>query len=268
MSSLQLGQNLFISDLHLSPSRPHITHLFLSFLEQRAQGTKTLFILGDLFDYWIGDDDPSAPRKQVISGLRRLSHSGTSVNIVHGNRDFLLAEQFATECGAHILSDCTVIDCDGLSTLLLHGDLLCSDDHTYQRFRELSRTEQWQKMVLGKPLWLRLGLVRWYRIRSYFHKRQQPSEIMDVNVDTVWQYANHYGVSRIIHGHTHRPGHHKMTENDLTLDRYVLGEWHRSAQILSIDSNGINFEKISLDSNKTLHVELLKQSPKKSFNCF
>ncbi len=247
MTTLRVEQMLFISDLHLSPSRSHITSLFLSFLEQRALGVGVLYILGDLFDYWVGDDDPTPPRIDVIKGLRQLVDAGTQVNLIQGNRDFLLAERFASECGAKILNDCIVIDCNGQSTLLMHGDLLCTDDTAYQAFRRLSRNEQWRSNVLAKPLWLRLALARWYRFRSYLHKQQQTSEIMDVNAKTVCEYANHYVVSQLIHGHTHRPGHHSVINNDQILERYVLGDWADSAKILALGSNGLQFEKISLN---------------------
>lgn len=247
MTTLRVEQMLFISDLHLSPSCSHTTALFLSFLEQRASNVGVLYILGDLFDYWVGDDDPTPPRIDVIKGLRQLVDAGTQVNLIQGNRDFLLAERFASECGARILNDCIVIDCNGQSTLLMHGDLLCSDDTAYQAFRRLSRNEQWRSNVLAKPLWPRLALVRWYRFRSYLHKQQQATAIMDVNDQTVCEYANHYAISQLIHGHTHRPGHHSIINDTQILERYVLGDWGDSAKILALGSNGLQFEKISLN---------------------
>ncbi len=247
MTTLRVEQILFISDLHLSPARPQITSLFLSFLEHRAFGVGALYILGDLFDYWVGDDDPTPPRSEVIKGLRQLVDGGTQVNLLQGNRDFLLAERFASECRAQILSDCSVIDCNGQSTLLMHGDLLCTDDTAYQTFRRLSRSEQWRNKVLAKPLWLRLALARWYRFRSYLHKQQQTIEIMDVNLQTVGEYANEYAVVQLIHGHTHRPGYATMINNNQLLERYVLGDWGSTARILALGSNGLQFEQISLN---------------------
>ena len=257
MTSLRIEQMLFISDLHLSPTRPRITSLFLLFLQERARGTTALYILGDLFDCWVGDDDPTPPRMQVIKGLRQLADAGTKVNIVQGNRDFLLAERFARECGAQIINDNTVIDCNGEPTLLMHGDLLCTDDKVYQEFRELSRSVQWQTSVLSKPLWLRLTLARWYRFKSYLHKHQQSTDIMDVNVETVWQYANEHAVSQLIHGHTHRPGYNAMIENNLTLKRYVLGAWGNTARILAVDANGLRFEQISLNTDCELNCKII-----------
>lgn len=249
---------LFISDLHLSPARSRVTSLFLAFLEQRACQADTLYILGDLFDFWVGDDDPTPPRKTVIRSLRQLAKTGTAINIVQGNRDFLLAEQFAGECGASLLEDCIVIECNNLPTLLMHGDLLCTDDHAYQEFRRLSRSRDWQEKVLGKPLWLRLVLARWYRLRSYLHKRDQMSDIMDVNAETVWQYAERYQVLQLIHGHTHRPGCYLMNKDRQSLHRYVLGEWGPSAEIVSLDTDGLKIEQISMNERGQLNCRVLK----------
>ena len=255
MNPLQVGQMLFISDLHLSPARPQVTSMFLGFLQQRARCAQALYILGDLFDCWVGDDDPTPPRDAVLQGLSQLTEAGTDVYIVQGNRDFLLAEGFAVECGAHILDDCAVIDCHGVPTLLMHGDLLCSDDAVYQAFRVMSRTDQWKRNVLARPLWLRLGLARWYRLKSYFHKRAQVDDIMDVNPDTVRQYAQCYNVLQIIHGHTHRPGSHTITDGCQSIRRYVLGEWKRSAKIVSFDADGLKFERISMRSSGELSCQ-------------
>ncbi|HFD13366.1 MAG TPA: UDP-2,3-diacylglucosamine diphosphatase [Crenotrichaceae bacterium] len=257
MNSLQVDRILFISDLHLSSSRPEITALFLSFLKNRAREAAALYILGDLFDFWVGDDDPTPPRHHVSSGIKQLVETGTDVFIMQGNRDFLLSENFANECGGKIINDCQVIDCGGIPTLLMHGDLLCTDDLPYQTFRELSRTRQWQENALGKPLWLRLGLVRWYRMKSYFHKRKQAIEIMDVADKTVWQYCRQYNVSRLIHGHTHRPGYHNMGNSEQILQRYVLGDWGESARILALDSSGIRFETISLNTSGEFNCQVM-----------
>ncbi len=259
MNTLRVDQTLFISDLHLSPSRPDITSLFLNFLKQRANGVKALYILGDLFDYWVGDDDPTPPRNKILDGLLNLVTSGTEVHLLQGNRDFLLAHHFANKCGAQLLTDCVVINCHGIPTLLMHGDLLCTDDIAYQRFRELSRSNDWQSNVLSKPLWLRLALVRWYRIRSFFHKRQQSSDIMDVNIGTVWEYARKYNVLQIIHGHTHRPGSTRMDNNHQRLNRYVLGDWGKSAKIVCSDPNGLIYETISMDKDGQLECLKMKE---------
>ncbi|MCH9696929.1 MAG: UDP-2,3-diacylglucosamine diphosphatase [Gammaproteobacteria bacterium] len=249
---LQTDHVLFISDLHLSPSRPYITRLFLAFLEQRAAQASALYILGDLFDSWVGDDDPTPPVSVIANSLRQIVHNKVTVNLMHGNRDFLLAERFAEKTGCHLLPDCHVIQSGQRKILIMHGDLLCTDDTEYQQFRTVSRTVEWQEAILSKPLWLRLAVARWYRLRSFLHKRKQSNEIMDVNDDTVWQYTDQYQVSTIIHGHTHRPGLSQLNNHQGIVNRYVLGEWGRAATILVQQSGELYFEQISLDANGNL----------------
>ena len=164
---------LFISDLHLSFDKPEITRHFVHFLQTRARQAKTIYILGDLFDAWVGDDDFTAPNAQIRRELKRLTDSGVTVYLQRGNRDFLIGERFARGTGVILLDDYAVIDLEGEKTLLTHGDLLCSDDVAYQTFRTKSRTLEWQQNVLSKPLWLRLIAARWYRIRSFFHKQKK-----------------------------------------------------------------------------------------------
>jgi len=176
---------LFISDLHLSLEKPEITRRFLNFLENRAAGAEALYILGDLFDAWIGDDDPTPPNGKIRRQLKQLTDSGTKVYLQPGNRDFLLGERFCRDTGVTLLGDYQVIDLYGVSTLLTHGDLLCTDDLPYQAFRAKSHTPEWMRSVLSKPLLLRLLAARWYRLRSFWHKRKKSQEIMDVNQQTV-----------------------------------------------------------------------------------
>lgn len=248
----QTDHVLFISDLHLSPSRPHITRLFLAFLEQRAAQAGALYILGDLFDSWVGDDDPTPPASVISSSLRQIVQNNVTVYLMHGNRDFLLAERFAENTGCQLLPDCHVIQSGQHKILIMHGDLLCTDDSGYQQFRSVSRTAEWQQSMLSKPLWLRLAVARWYRFRSFLHKRKQSNEIMDVNDDTVRQYADEYQVSTIIHGHTHRPGLSQLNNQKGMVNRYVLGDWGRAATILVQQSEELYFEQISLDDNGNL----------------
>ena len=176
---------LFISDLHLSWEKPEITQRFLGFLDHRAIKAKELYILGDLFDAWVGDDDFSPPNPKIRKSLKYLSEAGVKIYFQQGNRDFLLGKRFCEETGIVLLDDPYVIDLFGVPTLLMHGDLLCTDDLPYQAFRRKSRSSEWQQNVLSKPLLVRLLVARWYRIRSYFHKRQKTVEIMDVNQATV-----------------------------------------------------------------------------------
>ncbi len=220
---------LFISDLHLSLDKPEITRRFIHFLENRAPQASALYILGDLFDAWIGDDDFTPPNGAIRKHLKQLTDSGTRVYLQLGNRDFLLGQRFSQDTGVVLLGDYTVIDLFGTPTLLTHGDLLCTDDIPYQTFRTQSRTLEWQQNVLSKPLLVRLLAARWYRLRSFFHKRKKSQDIMDVNQDTVIDTLQKYGCFRLIHGHTHRPAIHNLTIDGQPAQRFVLAAWHKQA---------------------------------------
>ncbi len=236
---------LFISDLHLSWDKPEITRRFLAFLEHRADKTSALYILGDLFDAWVGDDDSSPPNLNIREGLKRLTESGTKVYLQLGNRDFLLGEKFCLDTGVTMLPDPVVIDLFGEPTLLMHGDLLCTDDLPYQAFRSKSRTTEWRQRVLTKPLFIRLLAARWYRLRSYFHKRQKSQEIMDVNQNTVISTMLEHKCLRLIHGHTHKPDIHNFIINGNTAQRHVLAAWTKeSGQTLVWDNNGYRIETL------------------------
>lgn len=234
---------LFISDLHLSLEKTEITRRFLDFLANRATKAQAVYILGDLFDAWIGDDDFTPPNNKIRSQLKQLTDSGTKVYLQQGNRDFLLGNRFAEATGITLLDDYTVIDLYGSPTLLTHGDLLCTDDLPYQTFRVKSRSPEWQQDVLSKPLLLRLCAARWYRLRSYWHKRKKSNEIMDVNQDTVMNVMQKYAVLRLIHGHTHRPNLHHFFINGQSAQRFVLAAWTKeSAEILCWNSEGYKIE--------------------------
>jgi UDP-2,3-diacylglucosamine hydrolase len=200
------------------------------FLQTKARAAKAVYILGDLFDAWVGDDDFTAPNAQIRRELKQLTDSGVEVYLQRGNRDFLIGERFVRETGVILLDDYAVIDLEGERTLLTHGDLLCSDDLLYQMFRKKSRSQEWQQNVLSKPLWLRLLAARWYRIRSFFHKqnfhKQKKSDyVMDVNQTTVENEMKKYNCTRLIHGHTHRPALHEFELNGKKAQRFVLSEW-------------------------------------------
>jgi UDP-2,3-diacylglucosamine hydrolase len=229
---------LFISDLHLSLDKPEITRCFLNFLEHRATKAQAVYILGDLFDAWIGDDDFTPPNNKIRAQLKQLTNSGIPVYLQQGNRDFLLSTRFAEDTGISLLPDYTVIDLYGTPTLLTHGDLLCSDDLAYQAFRVKSRSLEWQQNILAKPLLLRLLAARWYRLRSYFHKRKKSQDIMDVNQDTVRQIMHQYGTLRLIHGHTHRPAIHSFEIDGKTAQRFVLAAWTKDAGAILCWNNG------------------------------
>ncbi|MDD5276179.1 MAG: UDP-2,3-diacylglucosamine diphosphatase [Methylovulum sp.] len=236
---------LFISDLHISWDKPEITRRFLDFLKNRAPSAAAVYILGDLFDAWVGDDDLTPPNRTIRKQIKKLTDSGTAVYLQPGNRDFLLGKQFCAETGVTLLDDYVVIDLQGRPTLLTHGDLLCTDDLPYQTFRAKSHTQEWRGNVLSKPLLLRLLVARWYRLRSYFHKRKKSQAIMDVNQGTVVKVMGEQACVRLIHGHTHRPAVHDFEINGKPVQRFVLAAWHKDGgQILCWNDAGHQIEVI------------------------
>lgn len=236
---------LFISDLHLSIEKREITRRFLAFLKFRAVKAKELYILGDLFDAWIGDDDFTPPNNKIRKQLKQLSDSGTQIYLQQGNRDFLLGEKFCQDTGITLLDDYAVIELNGVRTLLTHGDLLCTDDLAYQAFRAKSHTDEWKNNVLSKALFIRLIAARWYRFRSHFHKRKKTQDIMDVNQQTVEQVMLEHQCLRLIHGHTHRPDIHQFNLNQQTAHRFVLSDWKKDGtEILCWDKSGYKLETL------------------------
>lgn len=223
---------LFISDLHLSAARPEATACFLRFARERAVGTRCLYILGDLFDAYIGDDDNSAPNRQVKNALRCLADSGTAIFFQHGNRDFLVGERFCRETGAALLEDYARVEIGGEPVLLTHGDLLCTDDIPYQTARLRVRSEAWKHNALSKPLLIRQLYARWYRFKSGIDKRGKTLDIMDANPDTVIGVMRGFGVKTLVHGHTHRPACHAITLDGAPAKRLVLAEWHGEGSVL------------------------------------
>lgn len=229
---------LFLSDLHLSFDKPQITRHFIHFLHAKARQAKAIYILGDLFDVWVGDDDFTKPNAQIRHELKQLTNSGVKIYLQRGNRDFLIGQRFANETGVILLDDYAVIDLEGEQTLLTHGDLLCSDDLPYQAFRQKSRTLEWQQNVLSKPLWLRLIAARWYRLRSFLHKRKKTYDIMDVNQATVENVMKQHHCTRLIHGHTHRGASHEFMLNGQKVQRFVLSDWNNEGgSVLSFDKD-------------------------------
>jgi UDP-2,3-diacylglucosamine hydrolase len=224
-------RSLFISDLHLSEDRPEANERFFHFIEHDAAGAHALFILGDLFEYWIGDEDIETPFNAVITGfLRRLAIGGTRIAIMHGNRDFLLGEAFAGASGATLLADPSVID----GTLLMHGDTLCIDDHDYQAWRRTARSEIFQREFLAKPLAERRATVEGLREKSKEVIQAKPADIMDVNDDAVRQALRRHGVTRLVHGHTHRPGRHRLEVDGRDCERWVLPDWYGTGGYLEL----------------------------------
>jgi len=241
-----MSETLLISDLHLCAARPGCTELLLGFLASRARQAQALYILGDLFDAWIGDDDPSPPNPQVIRALRGLADAGTRLFLMHGNRDFLLGSGFAAASGAQLLSDPTVVDLYGTPTLLMHGDLLCTDDLAYQAMREQIRAPEFVAQFLARPIPERIAIANEYRRRSGEATSLKPDDIMDVNQDTVARVMSEHRVRRLIHGHTHRPGDHRFELDGRAAQRLVLAEWHEHAgQVLCVSAAGLRRETIA-----------------------
>lgn len=222
-----MSERLFIADLHLSAQRPETLALFLRFLQERAPRADALYILGDLFDAWVGDDDDSELAGQVRAGLKALTAGGTPVYIQHGNRDFLIGEDFCADTGVTLLEETAVVDLDGQPTLLMHGDLLCTDDTDYQQARLMLRSPAFIADFLSRPLVERAAIAAEYRKKSGEATSLKAEDIMDVNPDTVADYLRHHGVDRLIHGHTHRPGEHEHGVDGRQTRRWVLSEWHR-----------------------------------------
>ncbi len=217
----------------------------MSFLEIRASKASAVYILGDLFDAWIGDDDPMPPNNKIRKQLKLLTASGVPVFLQLGNRDFLLGKKFSNDTGVTLVEEYKVIDLYGTPTLLSHGDLLCTDDLPYQTFRLKSHTPEWQQNVLSKPLLLRLLAARWYRLRSYVHKRKKSLDIMDVNQEAVLKVMREHGCLRLIHGHTHRPAVHDFTIDDQVAQRFVLAAWSKnSGEILCWNAQGYHVEQL------------------------
>ncbi|MEQ6342158.1 MAG: UDP-2,3-diacylglucosamine diphosphatase [Gammaproteobacteria bacterium] len=229
---------LFISDLHLSTERPEITHLFLEFLRNEAAQADALYILGDLFEVWIGDDASVSEYRTVIEGLRHLVGSGTPVYVMHGNRDFLMAKGFEEASGSRIIPDPTIIDLYGEPTLLMHGDTLCTDDIEYQRFRSQVRDPARQQQFLSLPPQQRAAIAMDYRAQSREKSSQKAQEIMDVNPQAVENTLREHGVISMIHGHTHRPATHKITVDGKTAQRTVLGDWYHQGSVLTCSDTG------------------------------
>ena len=239
------SESLFISDLHLSAGRPEVIRRFLDFIENRAKQSDHLYILGDWFDAYIGDDDATWPLNEIKIKIRALCHAGTKVYYLHGNRDFLLGDRFVQETGIQLLDEVCRIDLYGIPTLLTHGDLLCTDDVQYQNARIRVRSPEWQAHALSKPLWMRKLYARWYRFKSGLDKGGKTYEIMDVNADAVIEMMDNHQVKRLIHGHTHRPAHHTHSSSDRHYERFVLPEWDGEEYVLCFHADGFHQESLA-----------------------
>jgi len=238
-----VARSLFISDLHLATERPAANEQFFRFLTEEAPGAEALCVLGDLFEYWIGDDeldDAGGERlaREVAQALRVLARSGVEIHVMHGNRDFLLGSEFATAAGVHLLEDPSVLRIAGVKTLLMHGDTLCTDDHDYQQWRRTARSSEWQRRFLAAPLAQRRAQMLNLRERSRQVIAEKPAEIMDVSEHAVREAFRTHGVRRLIHGHTHRSAYHELEVNGARCERWVLPDWYGGGGYLAVDEIG------------------------------
>ncbi len=239
---------LFISDLHLEDRRPETTRLFLAFIEAEAAAAGALYILGDLFEYWIGDDAVGDTAGRVADALSRVASQGLPIYFMPGNRDFLLGPRYAEMAGMRLLADPTVVDIDGLRILLMHGDSLCTDDVQYQAFRQQVRNPDWQTHFLSLPVGERVAMAQQARDASKTHTGTAPMAIMDVNHQAVLNAFRTHDVRYLIHGHTHRPKRHRIEQPDSDpLQRIVLGDWYAQSSILRISD--AQFDLRSLNDN-------------------
>jgi UDP-2,3-diacylglucosamine hydrolase len=241
-----MAHSLFISDLHLGPGNPRVTRLFQHFMQHVAPGAEALYILGDLFEYWAGDDDLDAPcNRQAVQSLRRLAESGVRLCIMHGNRDFLMAEKLVNACRASLLDDPALVDLYGVPTLLTHGDTLCTDDTAYQSYRREVREPAWRAQFLAQPLEQRKSAIEQLRLHSENEKRRKSCALMDASDAAVADMLRKYGYPRLIHGHTHRLMRARHTVDNHECERWVLGEWGESGNALRCDSRGCAWETIA-----------------------
>ena len=237
---------LFLSDLHLDADRPEATRAFYRFLEERASNAEALYVLGDLFEAWVGDDDDSPLAREVVEALAQLTARGTAVFFAHGNRDFLVGEDFSRRSGAVLLEETSVIEIGGERVLLMHGDSLCTDDRDYQEFRAMVRDPKWQAGFLALPLTARRALAAQARDASRISTSGKLMEIMDVNASAVAELMRENGVRRLIHGHTHRPAVHEFNLDGATATRTVLGDWFHRGWALECNQHGSHLNPFDL----------------------
>ncbi|MGH8737765.1 MAG: UDP-2,3-diacylglucosamine diphosphatase [Burkholderiales bacterium] len=232
-----MGPDLLISDLHLSQERPFIAGRFREFLKDQAAAARSLYILGDLFDYWVGDDELHVPgadplASEVVAALHALARGGTALCVMQGNRDFLLGSGFFSACGAQPLADPSIANIGGVETLLMHGDTLCTDDLDYMAWRSTARSAAWQAEFLAAPIGERRARSRALRNESETRKRSKSAAIMDVNPEAVRQAFRRHAVTRLVHGHTHRPAHHELELEGRRCERWVLPDWYETGGYL------------------------------------
>ena len=229
---------LFISDLHIDATRPAIVEQFLKFLSSEARHAEALYILGDLFESWVGDDAPDPAQSTAMEGLRSLTEHGVPCFVMHGNRDFLLAGQFCRMSGARLLSDPLIVTLYGEPVLVMHGDALCTDDRAYQRLRATVREADWQRQFLALSIASRRALAGAARAGSQAHTAAVEYAITDVNAYSVALALRNSGAATLLHGHTHRPAIHALQVDGRPCTRIVLGDWYDQGSVLRWDRNG------------------------------
>lgn len=234
-----MRHSIFVSDLHLAPGRPRASERFFEFMARIAPRAEALYVLGDLFEYWIGDDDFGDPFNAAVGdALARVAAGGVALYFMHGNRDILAGETFLRRTGARLISDPTLIELYGRPTLLMHGDTLCTADVEYQKFRARARDPRFQREFLSQPLERRRARMLDMRAASEQHKQQTAEDIMDVSPEAVEQALRAHGYPRLIHGHTHRPAQHVHVVDGRPCERWVLTDWYGRAGYLRCDESG------------------------------
>jgi len=241
---------LFISDLHLSEKTPTLAHHFVKLLSDQAKQCESVYILGDLFEVWLGDDAITAQHQAILAAIQQLTDNGSSVYFMHGNRDFLIGERFAALTGCQLLAETSVIDLYGVATLLIHGDQLCTDDLDYQAFRQQVRNPLWQTQFLKKTIEERIHLAQAARAESHKETSQKSDDIMDANHDAIINAFKTHHVNQLIHGHTHRPNVHYYDINGKKTMRIVLGDWRSQASTLLVEPHHftLNDERVQINS--------------------
>lgn len=237
----------FISDLHLEEEKPALTRFFFDFLQLISPTAESLYILGDFFEVWIGDDEQTPLQRDVANRLHRLSDNGASIFLMHGNRDFLIGTSYAEQCGAELIHEPYPITLAGRKALLMHGDSLCTDDQQYMKFRQMTRDSAWQQQVLKRPLPDRKVMARQLRQMSEAKNQGKSMEIMDVAQATVENLFIKEDIDLLVHGHTHRPAVHKLTVRSQSVQRIVLGDWGDSTWYGKAE--GDRFELLKIESS-------------------
>ena len=236
---------LVVSDLHLDASQPQIAAQFERFLATDARHARTLYVLGDLFEAWIGDDDPEPHKRGVIQALAATAASGVDLWFMHGNRDFLLGPDFCRAAGGRLLVDPTIVELHGRRVLLTHGDALCTDDEPYQKLRALVRDPRWQAQFLALSVAQRQALAAQARAGSRAHTGAQQPMLMDVNPAAVAAIFREAEVDTLVHGHTHRPGVYAHEVDGTARTRIVTGDWHAQGSVLHWDVAGLSLEALA-----------------------